>query len=250
MLKKYMLAAAMLLNLSSITASANSHADNADIPFNEINWKVVLMTGDDSINAFDNARKTLAEKFENIGMLRENLRQLSRDRAEQNEDVMPTTAANLRSALRDLNNGEGDGCVIHMTSHGTRTGFYIKGQRYLTPTALDQMIDESCGEVPTIVLISACYSGVFAQSNMQASNRFIMTAARSDRTSFGCSPEAEYTYWDGCLIDELDHSLTWKDLSGRVKTCIERKESRGNHRRSYPQTRVGAEVENVAIFHK
>ena len=51
-----------------------------------------------------------------------------------------------------------------------------------------------------MVLVSACYSGVFVGPSMQKKNRIILTAARQDRTSFGCSAENEYTYWDSCLI--------------------------------------------------
>ena len=236
--------------LFSNVSFATSHSEAADIPFNELNWKVVLMTGDDSISAFDNARKKVAEKFEQIGMLRENLRQLSRKRSEQRDGVRPTSARNFNDALASLEVGEGDGCAIFMTSHGTRKGFYIKGQPYLTPASLDNMIETHCGSVPTILLVSACYSGVFAESNMQADNRIILTAARKDRTSFGCSPENEYTFWDGCLLTELDNSLTWNELSSNIKSCIERKESRGNFKRSYPQTRIGSDMNNMAIFHK
>jgi hypothetical protein len=239
----------LLMSFSNMTF-ASTHTETADIPFNELNWKVVLMTGDDSISAFDNARKKIADQFESFGMLRENLRQLSRKQSEQNEDVIPTSASNLKKSLEDLEVGEGDGCVVHMTSHGTTKGFYIKGQPYLTPRNLDQMLIDTCGTRPTVILVSACYSGVFSEPHMRKANRFIMTAARKDRTSFGCSPEAEYTYWDGCLIDELENSTSWRELSQRVETCIERKESRGGHRRSYPQVQYGSEMENMAIFHK
>lgn len=209
------------------------------------NWKMTLMTGDDSINAFDNARKELFDLFSDYGI--DEAIQLSRDPKEQVGGVRATSVANLQQAAKDLNIKNGDGCLVHMTSHGTTSGFYIRGQSYLTPSKLDQILDSSCGKHPTVLLVSACYSGIFAEPGMEAPNRVILTAARKDRSSFGCSPEAKYTYWDGCVIDNLPTSVTWLELAGKVEKCIERKESSGGFKRSYPQARFGADVIHLEI---
>jgi len=79
-------------------------------------------------------------------------------------------------------------------------------------------------------------------------NRIILTAAREDRTSFGCSPEATYTYWDGCLIDNFQTVDTWVALYDNVKSCIENKESGGGFTPSYPQGFFGTEVQELRIF--
>src|SRR5206468_2620865 len=117
-----------------------------------------------------------------------------------------------------------------LTSHGTRQGFVLRGQPVLTPERLSDMIDAACGEQPTVVLVSACFSGTFVHDAMRRPNRVILTAARDDVTSFGCSPESEFTYWDGCLIDTLPRVDTWRELADGVAACIEDKESR----RRYP----------------
>ena len=52
-----------------------------------------------------------------------------------------------------------------------------------------------CQARPTVVVISACYSGIFVDG-LAAPNRMIMTAARRDRSSFGCSEDATYPYFD------------------------------------------------------
>ena len=90
-----------------------------------------------------------------------------------------------------------------MTSHGSPEGFYLRNAPPITPQKLNKILDLYCNERPTVVLISACYSGVFVGPSMQKENRIILTAARQDRTSFGCSTENQYTYWDSCLIDSL-----------------------------------------------
>jgi hypothetical protein len=82
---------------------------------------------------------------------------------------------------------------------------------------------------------------------MQKPNRIILTAAREDRTSFGCGAENEYTYWDGCLIDSLPASDSWKSLYGNIQQCVQRKESRGRFKPSLPQAYFGPQVSDLKI---
>lgn len=209
------------------------------------NWKMTLMTGDDSITAFDNARKKVFSLLSEYGI--DNGIQLSRASSQQNSGVRPTSIANLDQAMRDHNISNDDGCLIFMTSHGSPEGFYLRGQSTLSPDKLNQILNATCGKRPTVLLISACYSGVFAEPKMEAPNRIILTAARKDKTSFGCSAEAVYTYWDGCLVDLLPKARTWLELSQKIEKCIEDKESGGGFARSYPQARFGAEVKDLEI---
>ncbi len=222
--------------------------DGVIIPLPQLlppNWKLVVMTGDDSIKAFDNARKKLHELFTSYG-IRESI-QLSRASSQQVGGVRATSVPNLEQATRDLNVRDGDGCLVHMTSHGSPQGFYIRGQNNLTPDKLDQIVKENCGDRPTVLLISACYSGIFAEPKYEKPNRIIMTAARKDKTSFGCGSEDVYTYWDSCLVTELPVSRTWVQLAENVEKCIEKKEGAGGFARSYPQARFGADVKNLEI---
>jgi len=209
-------------------------------------WRGVLIAGDDTIVAFDNARERITQLFVGDGVLEENLIQLSRDRGEQTGGVRDTTVSNIETAMMDLGIGDNDACIMFMTSHGNRTGFQINGRDPLTPTRLDQILDDACGDRPTVALISACYSGVFIDP-LSAPNRIVLTAARDDRTSFGCSAEATYTYWDSCLITEYPMASTWRDLYENVAKCIEEKEG-GGFTPSYPQASLGADVADMPIF--
>lgn len=209
-------------------------------------WHALLMTGDRSISAFDNARETVRDMFIDEGVLEANMIELSRDSRMQTGGVRDTTVDNIEQAMLDLAPGPDDGCVVYMTSHGNTTGWSIEGRGFLTPTRLDQILDEACGTRPTVVLVSACYSGVFVEP-VAAPNRIILTAAREDRTSFGCSSEATYTYWDGCFISEWEAATTWQGLYDEVTKCIEDKE-RGGFTPSYPQGYFGADVADLPIF--
>jgi len=212
-----------------------------------LTWKAALMTGDDSINAFDNARKTVKNEFLAMGVLPSNIKELSMSPVERKHGSLPSSAQNLAGALQQLSIGDEDACLIHMTSHGSPQGFYLRNAPVLTPRTLNRILDLTCGERPTVVLISACYSGVFVGPEMQKSNRIILTAARNDRTSFGCSTENEYTYWDSCLIDSLPSADSWKALYGTIQHCVQTKESQGHFKPSLPQAYFGEEVSDLKI---
>lgn len=212
-----------------------------------LTWKAALMTGDDSVDTFDNARKTLTTEFLHMGVLPANIKELSMNPRERKHGSIASSAGNLSGALRDLSVGDQDACLIHMTSHGSPQGFYLRNAAPLTPQALNKILDSSCGDRPTVVLVSACYSGVFVGPAMQKRNRIILTAARQDRTSFGCSREYEYTYWDSCLIDSLPKSDTWKSLYGNIQQCVETKEAKGVFKPSLPQAYFGEEVADLKI---
>jgi len=82
---------------------------------------------------------------------------------------------------------------------------------------------------------------------MQKPNRILLTAAAQDRTSFGCSAESDYTYWDGCLIDNLARSDGWPALYYAIVQCVESKESRGNFLPSKPQGYISVAMANLKM---
>ena len=212
-----------------------------------LTWKAALMTGDDSADVFDNARKTLKTEFLNMGVLPVNIKELSMNPLERKRGSMASSAVNLAGALRELSIGDQDACLIHMTSHGSPEGFYLRNAPPITPQMLNKILDLECSERPTVVLISACYSGVFVGPSMQKKNRIILTAARKDRTSFGCSAENQYTYWDSCVIDSLPTTESWKSLYGIIQRCVQTKESQGHFKPSLPQAYFGEQVSDLKI---
>jgi len=239
-----------LSNLGSEAAFAQTGTgalQSSDNAVSNLTWKATLMTGDDQIDAFDNARKALKSEFVQMGLTPGNIKELSMNPAERTRGSLPSTVRNFAGALRDLSIGDHDACLIHLTSHGSPQGFYLRNAPALSPQTLSTILDASCGDRPTVVLVSACYSGVFVGNAMLKPNRIILTAARQDRTSFGCSRENEYTYWDGCLIDSLPKADTWKSVSGAIQRCVQTKESKGRFQPSLPQAYFGAEVSDLKI---
>lgn len=214
-----------------------------------IRWKGVIMTGDDSIAAFDNARKKMKAVWLGAGVRAEDIRELSMAAGRLKErGTKQASSRALKTALKSLKVQKGEGCLVHLTSHGSPWGFYLKDRPALTPTALDAMLRSTCGDQPTVILVSACYSGVFAGNAMRAKNRAILTAARDDRNSFGCGVENELTFWDACVLGTLGKARDAAALSTAVGACIREKERREHLAFSYPQATIGAGMLGLPLF--
>ncbi len=209
-------------------------------------WKAVLMTGDNSIDAFDNARRKIAELITKRGIAPEDIRQLSMNRGPADVGVEQASLQNFESALTSLQPGPDDGCFVFMTSHGSRSGFYMVNQGEISPQEFSGILDRVCGNRPTVALVSACYSGIMISPEIQRPNRVVLTAARRDQTSFGCSPKNEYTYWDECLIKNLPTAQNWNSVHADIYRCIEIQE--GGRTSSDPQSFIGANMQQAGIF--
>ena len=214
-------------------------------------WHAIMVSGDDSIDNFDNSRKVLGELFAAKGLAAANQHHLN----SQFPDPMmqqdnQTSLWGLTRGFSALNiQPQQDACLFYVSSHGKKgDGVYMKraldGQ--LTPAQLNTALNWTCGTAPTVVMVSACYSGQFIQP-LRADNRIIMTAASATRPSFGCSEAQEYTFWDGCVIDHFARSTTWENLYEHVKQCIAAKEQQLGYPASQPQAYFGKNMRGLAV---
>jgi len=93
--------------------------------------------------------------------------------------------------------------VIYLTSHGNQSGMSLHEQTRLrgtfSPTALANSLRDA-GIARRIVIVSACYSGVFVPA-LANPDTIVLTAASRDRTSFGCAPNNEWTFFGDALIN-------------------------------------------------
>jgi hypothetical protein len=238
-----LLAAALLLPRQ--TAQAGPHGGPQVGAFSR--WAAVVVAGDDQAAhentptaAFDNARRDVAAALAARGFSTANIAQFSlhpeRYRADHpgRSDLGP-----IADGLAALAGRAPEGCLVYMTSHGTPDGVLLDN-RILPPWVLARLVARACGSRPTAVIVSACFSGVFVPA-LAAPNRLIMTAARRDRSSFGCSENDRYPFFDGCVIADLPRASDFIDLAGRVRRCVaDREDAEGMRPRSHPQLFVGA----------
>jgi hypothetical protein len=111
-----------------------------------------------------------------------------------------------------------------------------------SPERMARIVGNACGARPTVVIVSACFSGVFVPA-LAAPNRLILTAARSDRTSFGCGESDRYTFFDSCMMQSLKPSGDFVDLARDVQSCVATREKKENvDYPSEPQLFVGTAI--------
>ena len=209
-------------------------------------WSAVVVAGDwhahsgGPSEAFDNARRDVTQAFEKAGFEAANLRQFSvRPELYKNTALTKSSPQGIYDALADLTARAPGGCLVYFSSHGAPQGVVVD-QQFLPPAVLAHMLDTTCGKRPTVVIISACFSGVFVPV-LAGANRMVLTAARPDRSSFGCGEADKYPYFDQCVLESLPGAGDFGVLAATVQACVARREIKeGMKPPSEPQLFVGA----------
>ena len=212
-------------------------------------WQVVLAAGDDAEPVFDNAARALGQRLAAAGVPAANIHRLSASGAEVGAAVEPALANVLLQRIGTLPARPGDRCLIFLTSHGERgAGLWLaRSNTAVSPDQLAQALSRGCAAVPTVVVVSACYSGGFATGKMAKPNRIVLTAARNDRPSFGCQVHRVFNFFDECLLGALPKSATWRAVADGSRECVHRMERALGERPSEPQAYFGAVVANLDV---
>jgi hypothetical protein len=210
------------------------------------NWAAIVVSGDfhaahtnNPTETFDNARRDVSAELIRKGFSASNLREFSvRPELYPQQKVEKADLQPIYLGLKAAAGQARDGCLIYFSSHGAPQGVVLDGQ-LLPPQTMDAMITDACGKRPTIVIISACFSGVFVPA-LADSNRMILTAARPDRSSFGCSEADKYPYFDACMLEVMPSAHDFVALGPAVQACVARRETEtGMRPPSEPQVYVG-----------
>jgi hypothetical protein len=212
-------------------------------------WRAVLAAGDNAQPVFDNAIDTIARRLAERGVPAADIHRLSASAEPRDAPSEPSSAERLLARIAGLRARAGERCLVFLTSHGREDdGVWLAyGGEYLQPSALARALSGGCARAPTVVIVSACYSGAFAAAAMRAPNRIILTAARRDRPSFGCQADRTYTFFDECLIGALPRSATWRITFAETVACVTRLERRLGARPSEPQAYFGPKVRNLRV---
>jgi hypothetical protein len=209
-------------------------------------WSAVVVGGDARTSdnqptaIFDNARRDVANALLGVGFSRENMVQLSVNPG--GESGVVETSAQAFTNLAGQAAARGTGCLFYFSSHGSQAGIVFGSAAQLNPATLAQLVSGWCRERPTVVIISACYSGVFVPA-LAGANRMIVTAARPDRSSFGCGGDDRYPYFDACVLESLPRSVNFLQLADVVRACVARREAEtGSSPASEPQVLIGDQI--------
>jgi len=217
----------------------------AEGPFED--WAAVVVAGDfhgsggGPTEAFDNARRDISKELQRLGFAAENMRQFSVRPTRYKEPLLKSDPRAIYESLNELAGRAKSGCLLYFTSHGAPQGAVLD-QSILLPGTLANLLDQSCGQRPTVVVISACFSGVFVPTLAQP-NRMVLTAARPDRTSFGCGQDDKYPYFDDCFLSSMTDAHDFQALAGEVRECVRKREiAEKVSPPSEPQVWVGARL--------
>lgn len=211
-------------------------------------WAVLVVAADQTSSqgtvteGFDNARRELSAALLAKGADAANLRQFSVDPS-RDPGVRPliSAAGEIDRTLADLTRTARGGCLLYFTSHGDTRGI-VMGDSQFSPSEMDALADRHCAGRPTVVVVSACYSGVFVPA-LAGPERLVLTAARPDRSSFGCGQNDRMPYFDACVLQSLPDAADFAVLGSQARACVSDLERRGRLKpASEPQTYVGPEM--------
>ena len=138
-----------------------------------------------------------------------------------------------------------DVLVLYTTSHGADVGLAYHygdyGYGVLSPQRLKAALEEA-GIRRRVLLISACYSGVFVPV-LASPDTAILTAAASTRTSFGCRAENDWTFFGDALINRALRQPVSLDAAARMASrSVAEWEAKARYLASLPQVSIGAET--------
>ena len=119
-------------------------------------------------------------------------------------DAHPNHLGVALAQIGEMMNKDEDVLVLYMTTHGHwATGLsYRDGERAtgnIAPARLAAILNET-GIKNRLIIVSACYSGVFIPA-IQNETTITMTAASSEKPSFGCRAENDWTFFGDALIN-------------------------------------------------
>jgi len=151
------------------------------------------------------------------------------------------TRENLRRAAATLaeRSGPEDLIFIYLTSHGSSEHELVLDQPRMELS--DLPADELAAVLAPlknrdkIIVISSCYSGGFIPM-LKDERTLIMTASRADRVSFGCSEEANFTYFgDALFAQALNQTDDLEQAFKLAKATVAERELADSFEASEPQ---------------
>jgi hypothetical protein len=238
--------AARVLALLFASLWIGNAADAAESPF--AHWAAIVVAGDhedsdgNSTEGFDNARRDVGRDLLKLGFQPGNMAEFStRPRHYRREKLARTSPDRILNTLTKLAQKTDGGCLLYFSSHGEPDGIIV-GDYVVPPRALAETVDHTCGARPTVVILSACFSGAMLPP-LEGPNRMILTAARRDRTSFGCGQSDRYPYFDQCVLESWSAAQSFPELAAKARACVAARE-RAEHLSSHsdPQLWIGTKA--------
>ncbi|MBD2746577.1 peptidase C13, legumain asparaginyl peptidase [Microvirga sp. BT688] len=154
-----------------------------------------------------------------------------------------TLVAAAEAAGRTLDPAE-DIVVLVLTSHGAPEGIALvagRDTRLVTPGDVKVLLERTRAQ-HRVVIVSACYSGVFANALADA-RTLVITAAAADKPSFGCRDGATWTYFGDAFFNKaLRRDPRLDTAFESARGLVTQRERREGFDPSNPQIAGGSQV--------
>lgn len=136
-----------------------------------------------------------------------------------------------------------DVLVLTLTSHGDQDGLEVTNGNLpllqLGPADLRAALDAS-GIKWRVVVVSACYSGVFVDA-LKSDTSLIITAADANHSSFGCDDDRELTYFgEAFLKTSMPTSDSLENAFFNAVRLIDARETAEHKPHSNPEIFMGS----------
>jgi Peptidase C13 family len=159
----------------------------------------------------------------------------------------PANLATALAAIAAKMNVKEDVLILYATTHGDpKLGLVYrdgeKGFGMIAPKRMKSLFGDLSIE-RRVLLLSACYSGVFV-GEMAGKDTAIITAASSFRPSFGCTPGNDWTFFGDALINNaLRKPQAFAKAAEEATGLIATWEAKMALQPSNPQVWVGEDAE-------
>ena len=158
------------------------------------------------------------------------------------EEIPLATTTSIKSTLKQISqrmDAENDILFIYMSSHGSREFEFSLNQSNMDlPDISAQTLADIMKELPIrwkVIVVSACYSGGFIPP-LKNDDTLIITAAAPEQRSFGCSNEAEFTYFgEAYFKDALSQTSSFDEAYDLALEIVTEREKSEGYDPSRPQ---------------
>ncbi|WP_246504769.1 C13 family peptidase [Microvirga antarctica] len=187
------------------------------------------------------AASILESKFGSKG------RSIVRSNTKRRGSATPATLMAASQAVGRVLDPDKDVALLVLTSHGGPAGVGLvtpRDERVVTPRDVGRLLDAT-GAKYRVLIVSACYSGIFADK-LADPNTLVITAASADRSSFGCRDGAAWTYFGDAFFNKSLRTATTLDAAfEKARGLVTQREIREGFEPSNPQIAGGARVLEV-----
>ena len=156
------------------------------------------------------------------------------------------TVASTLDAVAKTMDAENDVLLVIFTSHGSRGGLAVKSgftEETLSPWLLQATLRYT-GVRHRVIIVSACYSGIFIP--LAGPDTLVITAADATHPSFGCQDGAEWTYFgDAFFNTALRRAKGLRDAFNIASKLVRKRELSEGFEPSNPQIAGGQNIDRL-----